>query len=550
MRAIYASQGAADTEQFFDNLYTEARSGADGQILDSVARKRVVESDLTSENLPESALKVLDRMPQGERKRVFDSVLIGMDHYRREHGELPTADVIESALHQGFAASHRIDNSGRILLDNVGDTGHHDQISAMPNRIVVAITSAIAEACPFGAYLSADIGSNESKLGIVSHLAGSSFGDYTAGEIMDGINSGKGYLGAERRIALTSADQLTYTGQVFTQTGGATGVKLLRGRTLVLVDGFLAGGESVGNSNSGAATSPLVGSINIAGTDYAFSGTVTIATGAITMLFAPALPANTTVDVEGFIDFEAAPTLAPKLLTQVSTYSLFASPWRALAEQTIDSRTQYQNELALDLQSENLIAVRTQYANERHYMAIAKALRLAKSTAESFDFDYAGQMLQKTRAQIWQDVMAKLAVLDQRMAENTMDHGITHLYMGKLGMGQMHTLPRDIFEPSGIEARPGIYRIGRLFNRYEVYYTPRGVVETADSMSILCVGRSTQPARNPIVFADAVAPTILPLATGEDMKYKNAFYARNLTSVNPHKPSAYGCAILNITNLF
>src|SRR5690606_7187100 len=116
---------------------------------------------------------------------------------------------------------------------------------------------------------------------------------------------------------------------------------------------------------------------------------------------------------------------------QVSTYSLFASPWRALTDQTIDSKTQYSNELSLDLQSENLMAVRNQFAMERHYGSLFKLLALAKNNAATYDFAWATQGVEKTRARIWQDAMAIIGVVDQVMAENTMDHGITHMYVGK-----------------------------------------------------------------------------------------------------------------------
>lgn len=552
-RATYTDNGVAELEKFFDSIYDEAK-GSESSALDSVSVKNVTKSVLDSASsssvqIPAAVEAVLAAMPDSERSRVLDSVVYGMKVYEQEHGTLPTADVLAAALQQGASASKKLDGHGRVL-DSVGSTGHHDQISAQPNRIVVAITSAIAEAIPFATYLPTDIGSNEARLGIVSHLAGSAFGGYALSELMDGVNIGKPYLSAERRIALTlDAERDAAAGAFTTTVGGATAMKVLRGRTIIFVNGFPVAYENA-NTSATVAASPISGSARIASTDYTVSGTVTVATGVVALAFAPALPVGTVVEAEGFIDYEADTSLTPKIMTQVSTFSLFANPWRAICDQTVDSKTQYGNELGLDLQSESLMAIRNQFAMERHYSAINKLMALAVNNSQIYNFDWAGQKAEKTRARIWQDAQAVIGVVDQQMAEDTMDHGITHMYVPKNTAAQLLGLPRDIFEPSGIVARPGIYRVGRLFGRYDVYYTPKGLTETSTASQILCVGRSPQVARCPIVLGDAVAPTYLPLAMDGSMKYQNGFYARNFTSVNPHQPSAKGAALISITNLF
>ncbi len=554
-RAQYIDRQADDVESFSDSLFGQAVG--ESNVLDST-KVTSNSKDILSQNveLPQCVSDVMKLMPDEDHHRVLDAVQYGMAVYKNEHGVLPTADVIMAALQQGSAASSILDRNGRPMdprdsraLDAVGSTSHHDQISAQPNRIVVAITSAIAEAIPFATYLPTDIGSNEARLGIVSHQAGSNFGGYTQAELMDGVNIGKTYLAAERRVAITlDGPRTAGTGAFTTQLSTGATMAMLRGRTKILVAGYPVAYESY-NTSATVANSPISGSARIASVDYSVGGYITVATGVIALTFSPALPAGTLVEAEGIIDYEAAPTLAPRIVTQVNTYSLFASPWRALADQTVDSKTQYTNELSLDLQSENLMAIRNQFAMERHYASLFKLLALAKNNQGTYDFAWPTQSSQKTRARIWQDAMAVIGVVDQVMAENTMDHGITHMYVGKNVAAQLQSLPSDIFVSSGIQVRPGIFRLGRLFGRYEVYYTPKLLSDSASASQILCIGRSTQVSRCPIVMGDAVAPTYLPISMQEDMKYRQGFYARNFTEVNPHYPSAMGAALINITNL-
>lgn len=546
-RAIYTNSGAEETEQFFDSLFSEVKGESkESAVLDSATSKQVSKTKIQAgADMPASVQKVLGELDDDNKSRVLDAVTYGMHIYQREHGFLPTADVLDAALAQGYAAAL----DPKKLFDSVGSTGHHDVISAQPNRVVVAITSAIAEAFPAATYLPADINSNESRLAIVSHLAGSTFGAYTQNDLLDGINCGSPYIGSERVLQLTAdAERDAYTGQFMTTVGGATPVELLRGRTIIFVNGFPCAFESQ-NAASSVANVPVAGSIAIAGTEYTVTGTVTPATGAVALAIAPAFPVGTEVHAEGYIDYEKQPQLSPELVTQVTTYQLFASPWRARVRQTIDSKTQYNNELGLDLASESLIAVRNQFSMERHYNVLNKALRIAKGNVQTYDFDKATQIAEKTRAEIWQDFQATLGIVDQQMAEDTMDHGITHMYVTKNVAAQFLSLPSTLFVPSGLQARPGIFRLGTFLGRYEVYYTPKVLTETATTSQILCIGRSAQVARCPFVLGDAVPPTYLPLAFGDDMKYGNAFYARNFTAVNPHQPSSKGAALISVINM-
>jgi hypothetical protein len=230
---------------------------------------------------------------------------------------------------------------------------------------------------------------------------------------------------------------------------------------------------------------------------------------------------------------------------------MFANPWRALTEVSIDARTQFANEVGISPETESVLAIRNQFGNERHYQVLQRAELLGLWNTGTYAFNWAVFGEQKTRSQIAQDLMAALFPLEQKMANETMDHGITHLYVDEVFAATLQCCDASVFEQSGIPARPTIYRLGRLLGKYEVYVNPRArkATDAAGVSRIICVGRSTQAGRNPFVLGDAVAPTAVPISTGSDMKNKAGFYARNFTSVNPHAPSAKGCAILTVTGL-
>ncbi len=546
----YNRQSTMDVAAFVDGLKENSKNGA---VLDSAAALDFVESNIkgaSETKIPESLARTLDCVKdEAERQRIVRAILDSCASYEAANGCETPADVIEQALHNAFASTPE----GR-KLDAVATSAHSENLSLQPNRAVVAIVTAITEGIPFAHYLPADIGSGEAKLAIMTHRAGLATGSYDVDSIMDGIASGDPYVTSARIHSMYPDAQgkieckLTAKLEARNKCDqSADGVQLLRGRTIGYVNGFPCIFENANSSSTGA--SPMSGTAVVGGTAYAIAGTVNPDTGEVSLSSTPALPSSAAVKIEGFIDFERAPDLTPSVNAHVATFPLFANPWRSKTRQTIDARNQMSNELGLDPQSECMVAIQNQFANERYYDVLQKGFDLAQNNTETFDYAKARQFQDQTRAAVWKDVSYLLGVLSQRMAEETMNHGITHLYVGKRIAAQLRGMTNDVFQSSGITERPGIYRVGRLFGAYEVYYTPKIITETESEAEILCTGRATNVAQNPVVLGDAVAPMMLPLLTNDDLKAGAAYYAKNFTCVNPHEPSSKGFALLKVTNM-
>ncbi len=550
-RALHQNSETEYTEDYFDGVFSDVSKGncLDSATSISEATKPII-ADV--EKMPAKLKKLVSELGD-EGGRILDSVVIGMREYKARHGQLPTGDVIEAALHQGLTVTDKfLKESGRAF-DHVSTSNNSDPISSQANRAIIAVTISIAEAIPFAMYAPADIGSNESRIVIVSHQAGTTTGAYTAGDSLDGINAGSAYLASERTAAVTLSSGNTVGAATLSYVaGGSTATGMMRGRTQILVNGIPCAAESP-NVGASVSASPIAGTATIAGTDYTIAGTVVVATGVVALTFSPALPSGTVVTAEGYIDYEYSTqsTLAPKVITQAIPYPLYSSPWRGIVQQTIDARTQMANELGISPQNEGMIAMRSQMGLERHYIALTKALGVATKNGNVQAFDFAGstQLDQKTRAQIAQDFMIKINMVSQQMANDTMEYGVKYVYTGNVGLSLLMSLPETLFKPSGISPRPSIYWAGTYANGIEVYYTPKIITESSTATQFLCIGKSTQVARCPIVLGDAVALTIENLSNTVDFKSGVLAYARNFTAVNPHKPSALGAGLVNVTGI-
>ncbi|WP_219097727.1 hypothetical protein [Pseudomonas sp. UMAB-40] len=529
-----------------------------GNMLDSLsatAQDVVKNAVADAKNLlPDRMARLLDQIDgDGNRALAVSSLLDGIANFERRCGFTPSADMLDAVISQ---AENLADGKSSLVLphgttlDSISTNNASATLSHQPNRIAVAITGGLSEAIPFGAYLPSDLSSNESKLAIITSIAGSNFGAYSAGDIIDGTAGGREYTRSERVVdVVVDGARTGGTFAIKSQVGGAgTTVPLLRNRTSIVVNGFPVAFEQT--NNSGTATSLISGQFKVGAQDYVINGSVNVTTGAGTLTFAPALAADIDVEAQGFIDFEAKPELAPNIGTIAQSYSLYCAPTRLIMQATPDSRSQSQSELGADRLTIAVQAARTQLANERYISALHKVRKLAKNTSRTYDFNAAEQLLQKTRAQGWRDFGAFVAAVDQDVANQTMEFGLSFMYVGEIGMAQFLSMDKTDFVSSGVAAKPGIWRVGRYKDKFDVYYTPYVVEETDTDIEILCIGRSPQVARNPIVFSDAVSPTLIPLAVNSDLKTGAALFSRQLTEVNPHKQSALGCALITVKNVF
>lgn len=551
MTRIYANPTTAAVGKYFEAAKARLADGAKStrDVFDSIDNDHSVKT-------PTALAGVFEKLNENFHKDVFDSVLCGMDAYRQNHGCDAPADVIEQALHNAKISQMGLKDLN-IRLDSATES-HMDTYSLQPNRATVSILSAMAEAIPFAGYFPADIRSNEARSLILKNRATKDWGGYGNGGSLDGVANGDPYIMPNRLLELTTANQANYTGTARSRyvansrtvmDGASAGLTLIAGRTVIMVNGLPFAYDQKSGGLGG--TTSISGTAIVGATSHAISGTVNNDTGAIAILFNPALPANTSVIAEVFVDYERNTAAIPTLGFDTESYAYFAAGHRALTELTIDTQGQVRNEMNLDPASNSLFSLRTQLTNEQHYYALNLGMLVAANNATTHDFNLAAQFAAKNISEIFMDVEQTLFTVDQQMIADTLDHGITHLYVNDQLGGIICALPSTLFEKSGVAPRAGIYRLGRLFNKYEVYFTPKIVTgnKAAGTASMLCVGRSNDVGRNPIVMGDAIAPMFIPLATNSDLIMKQAYYQRSFLNLNKHMASAKGFARVDFINL-
>ncbi len=482
-------------------------------------------------------------------KVIFDSAA----NYEAEHGRSVPADIVEQALH----------NASGLILDSTGsDTSAHNTLSLQANSAIVAVMTTVGNgSIPFAHYAPGDRKSNESKIAILEHVAANAFGAYAANESMNGINSGKPFMNSSRvhkANPVAGSGSSAVTGKLTALQSdrdhcdqAASSVPLMSGRCVVYIEGVPVAREI--DSDGGVASS-IVGTFSLKsdpGTTYNVTGHVNTHNGEYSLTFTPGLDVSVDVVTEGFIDFESDEALIPSFAAKVTIKSLFCHPARAQAKVSIDSGTQMKNELGLDPFSELMMGFNIQYRNERYYRALNIARRIAEHSNVTFSLDYAAKSPNRTRASIWLDFISVIDATSQEMANKTMGYGISMLYANTNIIAQLNELSRDVWQPSGLPHRAGIYRVGRLAGKYDVYYTPDVVRQNPDGSSaeIMGIGRSNDVANNGIVAGDSVAPHIENLGKNAALGRESAFFTRGMAELNPHAHTHNSFVLFTITGM-
>lgn len=476
----------------------------------------------------------------------------GVAAYKKEHGYEPSGAVLDSAIHMALnAISHTHATSATnnmATFDNVSSTQSNAPMVA--NRAALVLHNAIGLAIPNAGYVPMTDGL-AGKIIVVGHAAGNNVGEYNKNDSLDGLAAGKNFMSSERVVLAESSDNTSYTAKIKHAQSDTDGSPIIPSHTEVLINGIPCSASAI-NADVRKANVPLSGNTSLEdGKEYSFTGNVAVETGEVTLKFTPALPSGATVHVVGLLNYEheTMKDKRPRLLATSTPLDFRASFMSGVYQVSQEASVQFKVEVRLDPASEAMFAMQQQALTERHFNYLRSMYRIAQSYKHIANLSGATRLNDRSMKSLWADVLFKLNEADTAMVERTSAFGIACLYVGKKGAAHIQSLPRDIFEPSGNMAVAGIYRLGRLFGKYEVYYTPNVLNETANSIEMLAVGRSEQTGMNPYIVGDVLPPVFKDLGMTTSLLEGATYFSAGAARVNPYQRAAKGAALIAVTGL-
>lgn len=557
----------SQTAQYFAHAMQQAgvKESAGRAAFDSAKANEA----LHASNAPEVVSALMNSLPEqitgiGGRSKdtasiVMDAVASSSIAYAKEHGRHAPDWVVDSAIRQAlpianpeYARSLGLgDYAGKSsVMDDAGSTSG----GAMKiGQVLVAITQAFAENIPFAGSIALGSGL-EGRIFNVGHIAGNNVGAYKQGDKLDGLSGGKSFM-QSKRLVDAALDTGKYTGVVKHHIADANGCAVRPDSIAAHVNGLLVVATGVStNRNTTSVSASNDFKLPSTGTSHSVTlRCVDVTKGAIEATFTPDLPGGSVVSFAADVDYEHSTMMnankRPVVAVVADFKSLRAHYISGRYKRTQEAKHQWSADVGLDSSSLGSLALRNQSGAERHNMATKLMYQVGRAYQTSFSLNWPTRLDERSMSSILGDLTFAMSEADTAMIARTQVSSIGVIYIGQGAVPYFDSMPPEVFTPSNVQRRAGVYRLGTFLGRYEVYYSPIEELNApnSDGFQMLCIGRSNQVGANPFIVGDAMGAQLLPQNINDDGEQGSFYFQALGDTVNPWTEFACAAAIINVT---
>ena len=537
---------------------------------------------LSMEKAPTVLKSLFDSAGMTDHSQICNAIEYGVEQYKRRNGgDLPTANVVTSALYAAQQQVSEFDSAEIQGFDSI-DNLHHESNTIVQAMAVVTVASLISSANPAVTYIPNTNGANLVPIVAARYAANQTIGALVEGDFVDGAKAALPYVSGRLKFALvqdgSTAEQYDVTARV-AYSDFANKVPDATKALLPFVPNHVSIrvlGVEVANSQqrrpedrTGTYTLIPTANVTIAGVDYKVTtSTVDFDNHTISVTFNNALPTGVTAYVHLVADYERKdPANKRERLLQLAGVTLkpeygqlLAAPVSFGIEANINSLTQIANELNVNLSAAALAILQSKFYLEQtvEMLTEGRDRAIAQNRIVTFDASRgaSGNLTASynNTSQMISEVMKHVAMAQLQIRQIT--GGATvgfDLYVGDSAAIFFSTMPRDYFTPTNtpLAGHNEIVRIGTLSNGTNVYHSPNSnglAVEADKTANIVLVGRGNEPVRNPFL-AHIASPMQVFEARRDPLEISLAAHARIAYDVNPLSYYADQVAVISMINL-
>lgn len=525
-----------------------------------------------------------------QKNHVVSGIQKGVAAYqKRNGGDMPSQGLIASALQE----------AGNMLDELAISADSSAHIATVPALTLVTIASRIANGLSIVAMLPNTIGSQTLPLVNVRHVARNNRGHFKEGDYLDGDKAAAQFIDSYFEFAMNSANNKVFTVKPTVAyldnsrdpDPNASSLPFVKGGVSILVNGVLIALDKA-TASSQSNSSQLVGipnqNLKVGGVDVKLSGAATVnySTNEITVEFLNALPADTEVTATVFADYERESNGRPviqepslNIITEKGDLNAYAI--RSSYTATVESITQMQAELGVDVRASLIALVSGKLILEQNMRLLSRAKRIAKSNNLVYQADISRgtdmtAAFNNTRDQAVELIPTiKMAVMGINTASCNAATGYDLFVAGRMAV-LFDSLPDDTrYVPTNaaVGANNQIVRIGTLQGSINVYSVPETsdfqlfasgfkniVIEhdpttntddetvTVSYAEMLLVARNSEAAKS-IFVGHTPCPVIAREYLGEKFKSGVTYFARQCVEINPIRLYANQAAVIEAINL-
>lgn len=453
-----------------------------------------------------------------------------IQNYANTHGTLPPDEVLASAL-QSATNMLQDHSGGGLMFESVGASLASTEGLHVRPRTIGLIMPTILSAATMDMVTHIPAEHNEAEIFELSSIAGSDFGDFKTGDIIEEGSTGQ--YGNMRQLHAFAADHQPdgVKKQFVFDTAQHAAVKtpIKKGSVVVYLDS-----KPIAQHLSDANSLTLL-SLNNSGA----SGVVSLTNGIVTVDFSAA-PAAGKLSLKLEVDIEKNYNLVPLISAELASWKLQPN-WAVIgSEHTIQSFWMLNREMGVDLGSQLMSRQRNMLAFNKDIANLSMAVHASYANElETFPLTIADN---HTFREHYQRLEEKFNAISTKMLTETKRSGIRGIYAGADAINILKAMGAPFFEvaPNYREVNR-IHYVGKLFGRYKVFVVPHDIriagVEFS-SWDLLCYARGENHSEAGIVNGDAIAPTFIHQGA-QGFNVSNALIALRYQDMHPKNGYAY-----------
>lgn len=465
--------------------------------------------------------------------------------HSKTHKRYPRAEILanahqllENVLVQTLdGGKNRMEGVAKGMLESVAtdmmsnSDGIMRQALFMAMILPTSLGATTSDACTF-----IPVPRDQSDVYEIINVAGTSFGDYSAGDQLDMQSVGQYSQMRRRYIAEAAADGTTKTFAFSVKDQEGQDVPIRKSRSNIFINrqkSVIDNGES----------QLLHTYANKAGTQITVTCSIVYSTGSISMNFSTAPDAGTEIAVEIELNVEAKPDIIPVINQEMKKFTLFPSQYAIAAEHSVQAAYDAQREFGIDLGQLQFSTLKNYLAHEQDMLRL-RIIAWRTINKDTFDialpedmtFDVWGTIFKGKVIQVFRDIT--------ELTKSTSSFGA---FAGSDAASFLRQLPPSMFElAAGYTPSPYVTFMGTLFGYIKIFEVPTNVCTALTATGsdfgtydMLCYGRDQNPGKAGFVTGDAVpaVPFVHPTTPG--LQNRTTLWGSAINDMHPRNGADY-----------
>lgn len=454
--------------------------------------------------------------------------------YERKYGHLPSADLLASchkSVENALLLTTGKGNAGGIFESAADDFAGKDGMSksegiALRDRLVSLVLPIWLQTISANmvTFIPGDF--NQSIFYRIKRVAGSTFGNYVKGQLLDWDFDGQ-YSVMDQLVKLTDADGSTTKWTFDSKTKYGVVYPFKAKRTRIYVD------HSIVAEDNGSGS--IVGTFIQGSTSVVVSGTVNYATGNVEATFSVAPTSGLEIHLGYDVDIEQDPTLIPRVDHVMATHTLYPHESAITGNATTQALWALRRELGQDIDNLTMQTLRNVLAADKDRKHLNAMLFAAKDNVE-WDKKVPTAL---TKDEHYATVKAALMDVDAKLAKGNGVSGLVGIVAGTEAANVFRYLHTDFIQVAPdyhFTAQP--HYVGRLWHQWDLYCNPN-----MDANTCLCFAKGPDHGQTAFVAGDAVPALTFRHPVMGDLNQRATMWDLAYRDMQPFDGEKYLCKL-------